>query len=246
MRTPSIQILDSSPSRKDEGLWILGMLGHDLHAPLGNLQGFLGLLKVTSLDGYQRDCLETALECTADLAKMLNGILDGTRLCGNRLEVHCQPTDLPALVRGTMHQFRLMAEEKGLTLDLEVISGVPRLVSIDRAKVQQILTNLIGNAIKFTEVGGVTVGIGLMDSVDDEPAAMQLEISDSGIGVPEDQIFSIFEAHYQVTPGHDSKSAGLGLSIVKKLVANLNGGIAIHSVPGAGTAIKVTLPIPSG
>lgn len=222
-----------------EELW--RMLGHDMRTPLNGIQGFLDLLSGTRLDPEQRDYLETALECTESLRSILDGVLECARIDSGKLLVSTQATNIRELIESVVQQHKLQASRQQTELKAEISPAIPRLLSLDKAKLRQILANLIDNAVKFSQGGTVTVRArrSLL-----EKESLLLEIVDTGIGIPEDQISKVSEAFYQCArnDGYTTQGSGLGLAIVKKLVAVLGGELSIESPQGNGTIVAVSLP----
>lgn len=230
-------------SRMDKGIrWSEGelwrMLGHDLRTPLNGIQGFLDLLFESRLDGDQRELVEAATESVGSLRSILDGILENAQLESGRLFVSCQATDVRSVLTIILNQHKCQSDQYGLHLTVEVAEDVPHLLSLDKGKMQQILNNLIGNAIKFTQKGEIAVRVTL-----ELPHALVVEIRDTGVGIPDSQIQRVFEASYrchnEVRP---IEGSGFGLAIVQKLVDVLGGGIHIASTPDMGTKVTLRLP----
>lgn len=224
---------------KQEELW--GMLSHDLRTPLNAIQGFLDLLVGTRLEAEQRECVEMAIEGTESLRSILDGILECAKIDSGRFLISKQATNLRELVASVIHQYQMQAASAGLDLRLEVAADLPNLISFDKGKLRQILGNLIGNALKFTERGQVIVRV---DHVLSEEKVLRLDIIDSGIGISNDHLMKVFEAFYQGNQESlkQSSSIGLGLAIVKRLVDTLSGKVEIWSEKGHGTTVTVWLP----
>lgn len=214
------------------------MLGHDLRTPLNGIQGFLDLLSGTRLDSEQQEFVETAQECTESLRSILDGIIECTRIESGQLFVSTQAADVRELVASVLHQHGLQANHLGIELKAEIPSDFPRVLSLDKGKLRQILTNLVGNAVKFTRTGRVIVRVNHFQS------GLIFEVIDTGIGIPTDQIPSVFEAFYQCdrNDGQSLQGVGLGLAIVKKLVATLGGEIEMTSERDCGTTVTFRLP----
>jgi signal transduction histidine kinase len=232
-----------SPAGQSEGVrWTEGelwrMLGHDLRTPLNGIQGFLDLLVETPLDADQRELVETAIESTESLRSILDGILENAQMETGRLFVSPQATDVRSVVTAILNQHKPQADRYGLKLTVDVAKDVPSLLSLDKGKLQQILNNLIGNAIKFTQAGGISIRVSL-----GRPQALVVEVRDSGVGIPDGQIPRVFEAFYRCRNDvRPVEGAGLGLAIVQKLVDVLGGRISIGSNPGLGTTVTLLLP----
>ncbi|HZR47360.1 MAG TPA: ATP-binding protein, partial [Candidatus Manganitrophaceae bacterium] len=173
------------------------------------------------------------------LLDLINNLLNLDRAEAGQMPVEAEMVFLADLVGGVVDNLKLMGEEKGLKVALVNEDG-PLPVHSDPKKIEQIVTNLVSNAIKYTDRGSVTVR--LSDRSAEQGAV--IEVADTGIGIGEAEVPHLFEPFYQADPSdsHSSQGSGLGLSIVKRLTELLGGTVAVSSVPGSGTVFKVTLP----
>jgi signal transduction histidine kinase/CheY-like chemotaxis protein len=217
---------------------------HELRTPLAGALGMARLLAGTPLQPDQASYVDALTGSASHALAMIDDILDISRLEAGRLELRPAPLDLPALVRETVELAAPRAHEKGLEIAVVLAEDAPQRVEADAARLKQILFNLIGNAVKFTESGGVRVDVGARK---DATGADQVGISvaDTGPGIAaEDQqsLFEHFERGAAETQNHEG--AGLGLAMVRRLVEAMDGEISLDSAPGHGAAFRIILPLP--
>lgn len=218
------------------------MVAHDLNTHLTGLQSFLQLLAETQLDEYENDCLNTASDCARDLRFMLDRLVEGARgEFEGTFRIRSENVDLTERVGATISQFRPLATAKGIDLVFHAKRDTNR-VWVDWQKFQRILVNLVSNSIKFTDQGGIRVAISLIEQPPDNQSAIRLEITDSGIGMTEEQVVLAVQPFLQFAPAGYRGGAGLGLAIVKRLVDEFAGKISVSSRFQCGTTIIVTVP----
>ncbi|MFZ2407715.1 MAG: response regulator, partial [Methylobacter sp.] len=235
----------------------LANMSHELRTPLNSLLILARSLRDNEEGNLTDDQVESAgviHESGASLLRLINDILDLSKVEAGKMEV--APTDI-ALGRFTaslLQRFRLLAETKGLQLSVAADADLPKSLRSDSGKLEQIINNLVGNALKFTETGGVTVRIKRPEATDAlagtglSPAeAIAIEVSDTGIGIPEDKMESVFRAFEQVD-GSTSRAyggTGLGLTISRRLAQLLGGDIEVASAEGQGSTFTLILPLAS-
>lgn len=227
---------------------ILRMLGHDLKTPLGGISGFLELLDGTELTAEQRDHVETARECAENLRATLESILECARLESGKLVVSREPVDIRGLLKGIAQDFQPHVRGTEVTLEVVVGDDVPNRVLLDRTKTRQVIENLVGNAVKFTQTGGVTVRADAViapTGIARPPHLIKFTIEDTGVGIRDEDISHIFAPFFRSNHGTSSPGIGLGLAIVDKLVATLGGSLNIKSTLDVGTTVTVMLPFPA-
>ena len=220
----------------------LANMSHDLRTPMNGVIGMTSLALRTSLTEEQRDYLATVQSSAESLLCLLNDILDFSKIEAGKLTLESIPFHLRETVEDTVNSLRVCADSKGLTLGCSVAPGVPVRVMGDPTRFRQILTNLVGNAIKFTERGGVEVEVDLESSSGNE-AALLLAVRDTGIGIPPDKLETIFEAFNQgdATTTRRFGGTGLGLSISVRLAQMMGGRVWAESEPGKGSVFYVTV-----
>lgn len=221
----------------------LSMASHEIRTPLNAIVGYASLLKtghVTS-EERQKEMHERIYQNSKELLDLINRILDLNKIEAGRMDLHghANETSLSETIRQILRDLRVMWEEKRLAVNLIDDPTVP-LIRSDAAKLRQIFTNLLANAVKFTEEGSITIRL-LHDA---EKKTVSVEVADTGIGIPENELARIFEPYYQTQRSRAGAQSGtgLGLSIVKKFVEYLRGSIEVTSRPGTGSIFIVTLP----
>jgi PAS domain S-box-containing protein len=218
----------------------LAKMSHEIRTPLHAVIGMTELTLGTELSPQQRDALETAREAAGNLLGIINDVLDLSRIEAKGLELVIQDFDLRRTLAGVARTLRPQAARKGLFLTLAVAPNTPRHVRGDQGRVRQILLNLVGNAVKFTREGGVTVTVAAPDG---DPGQLELAVADTGIGIAPDRLERIFDMFTQAdrTVALNFGGTGLGLAICRELTRSMGGEIAVDSVPGQGTVFRVRL-----
>jgi len=206
--------------------------------------GMTDLLLMTELDDDQADYARTVRESASSLMVILTDILDFARLEKGAMTLTAAPFDFEELIHEVAQLMSAQVLAKGLRLDVLYQPDVPRRFIGDAARIRQILTNLVGNAVKFTPQGRVQVRVSCLDP-GAEPLCMCLAVEDTGIGIPAEMTEAIFERFTQVD-GSTSRhfgGTGLGLTIVKRLVEMMNGSVGVSSRLGEGSTFRVSLPL---
>ncbi len=222
----------------------LANMSHEFRTPLNAVVGMAHLLLDTRLDDEQAEYAKTIENSGVHLAGIVNEILDIARVEAGKLKFEAEPFDLPNALDGIVKLLAPKAHEKSLSLRLDVQDGMPATVVGDEAKLRQVLINLVGNAIKFTESGAVTLSAAELSRAASS-TNVEFAVSDTGIGVPEDFRQRVFEKFTQVDSSARRKhgGTGLGLSISKDLVLLMRGsGIKLKSEVGKGSTFSFVLP----
>jgi signal transduction histidine kinase/CheY-like chemotaxis protein len=220
----------------------LAVMSHEIRTPMNGIIGAAGLLAELRLDPEQLDYVRIIRDSSAHLASLIQNILDFSRLDTGLLELDDIAFDPGALIDGTTAMLSGQAHAKELTLTVVSGAGVPRLVSGDPARLRQILVNLIGNAIKFTESGGVTVESRIVAS-DPRTVTLEVAVIDTGIGIDPDGASRLFSAFTQADASISRRfgGTGLGLAICEHLVTLMGGTIGVDSAPGRGCAFRFSV-----
>ncbi|WP_232063098.1 EAL domain-containing protein [Undibacterium sp. KW1] len=216
-------------------------VSHEVRTPLNGVVGMLDMLKEMRLTRSQRECVDVAWNSSQSLIELINDILDFSKMEAGKVEVEEIEFDLNKLVAEVLELLSKSAQQKGLELAYLVADDVPLRIKSDPLRLRQILLNLIGNAVKFTEHGEIAVRVVLSQYHDQaDPAApmsLRFDVSDTGIGMLADAVANVFESFAQADRSTTRKygGTGLGLAICKQLVALLHGEIGVSSVPGQGS-----------
>ncbi|ACU89675.1 hybrid sensor histidine kinase/response regulator [Desulfomicrobium baculatum] len=234
----------SAESANEAKSEFLANMSHELRTPFSGIMGMMRLLQGTGLDDEQRRYVCLAIKASDRFTRLLTDLLDISRIEAGKLDIHEQEFSTSDLHDSVMEIFALASQEKGISLEFFIDPSVPARLVGDEMRVRQILFNLVGNAIKFTEKGCVCVEIILLSPVKGADLRVLFTVSDTGIGIPVDMLSGIFGSFVQVD-GASSRAfqgAGLGLAIVKRLVKLMGGQIFADSIEGEGTNMHVELP----
>jgi len=228
----------------------LARMSHEIRTPIHAVLGLTDAALHTNLTAEQHDYLETVQESADTLLNIINDILDFSKIEARKLRLEEIDFDLREVVHSTMRTMSAAAEAKGLCLDMDFAREIPRAVKGDPARLRQILVNLVGNAVKFTEQGGVSLSVGLDGDAAQPEGAYRLRftVQDTGEGIDPSRIAGIFDEFRQ---GDDTISrkyggSGLGLSICKELVEMMQGAIQAKSAPDEGSVFSFTVSLGLG
>ncbi len=220
---------------------LLANVSHDLRTPLNAILGYSEMLQAGvygDISARQHEAAAQIIDSVGHLLNFVNNMLDQAHLEAGKLQLNLQPIALLELLIDVEELVKVLAEAKGLTLRSTIAPEMPTQIYGDRYWLRQILTNLLGNSIKFTDEGAIDVKI-YPTGADD----WVIQVTDTGIGIPESALKRIFEPFWQL-PGNKHKlGSGLGLSIVKQLTTMMGGDVQLHSIEGKGTTFIVTLPL---
>lgn len=226
-----------------EKTMFLAVMSHEIRSPMNSVLAAVELLCNTPLDKQQRHYAELANHGAQSLLTLIDDVLDVTKLEAGQVKLEPEPVNIATLVRNVVDLHQLRARERHISLSYDG-DPEPPLLMLDEARLGQVLNNLVSNAIKFTESGGVTVRYAIQDSDIPRHRELRLSVSDTGIGIPEDAQAKLFLPYAQAARSFKrSGGTGLGLAITRDLVVLMLGKIAVVSKPGAGTTVDVSLPV---
>jgi len=233
------QALDASRFKSQ----LLSRVSHELRTPLGGILGYAELLEYKAfgpLTEKQNNAVTNIIESTNYLTSIVNDLLDESQIESKSISLHNEYFDPVELLEKTKGTMSALAAKKGLTFRVEIDPELPSELYGDVNRLQQILINLAGNAIKFTKVGEISVSLKRP-----APAQWSIEVRDTGAGIPMDDRQNIFEPFRQVSNSitRENRGSGLGLAITKQLIELMGGQISLESEIGKGSLFTVTLPI---
>ncbi len=223
----------------------LANMSHEIRTPLNAIIGFSKLLAAEAINAKTKGYIDTIISSGNTLLLLINDILDLSKIEAGKLELNQKPSNIRNLVSEVIQMFTFKTSEKNIALNHQFNPQLPYVLYIDQTRIRQVLLNLIGNSIKFTEKGFIDVAIDFEEnSKHTQLINLLISVKDSGIGIPEEQQKSIFEAFRQISGQSYRKygGTGLGLSITSKLVEIMGGHISLKSEVKKGTEFIVTIP----
>jgi len=220
----------------------LAGMSHEIRTPLNAVLGLADLLLASRLEPEQVDYLETIRDSARHLLGVIGDILDLSKIEARRLDLEHIDFDLAGVLRSTVKTFGIMAAKKGLWLNLDLSPNVPRHLRGDPNRLRQIVINLVGNALKFTEAGGVTIRVVHAEPATPSRVVLRFQVTDTGIGLAPELSKALFDKFRQADASTARKygGTGLGLAISRQLVELMGGGIEVSSAPGKGSTFSFT------
>jgi signal transduction histidine kinase/CheY-like chemotaxis protein len=222
----------------------LANMSHEIRTPMNAILGFSELLQNDLREPKHRQYLQSIRSSADSLLMLINDILDMSKIEAGMMILHPEPTDLREICDFLHTLFSEPALKKSLTLKCHVVENLPHALLLDRIRLRRILINLVGNAVKFTDQGGVDVRITWEKQPASSHVILVIEVQDTGVGIPQDKLVAIFKPFVQAGAHleKEKQGTGLGLSIVKRLAEIMGGTVTVASVPGQGSAFHLRFP----
>ncbi|MER2603751.1 MAG: transporter substrate-binding domain-containing protein [Candidatus Competibacter phosphatis] len=233
---------DAADSANRAKSMFLANMSHELRTPLNAVLGFSEMLaRDRNATEDQKQKLGIINRSGGHLLEMINDILDLSKIEAGKTELAREPFELPRLLEDIGTMIRPRAESRGLSLTVDIAPDTARFVEADESKLRQILINLLGNSVKFTREGGVTLRA--RTRAEEGRTWLDLEVEDTGSGIPPESLETIFQPFVQAHAAADGKGTGLGLAITRSFVQMMGGRIAVASEPGQGSVFRVGVPL---
>ncbi len=217
----------------------LASMSHELRTPLNGVLGYSQILqRDPKATPRQKEQLNAIINCGDHLLNLINDVLDLSKIEAGQIDVVNTPCDLHLLLKRVGDVSRHRAQAKGVAFSIDISPEVPRGILTDEGKLRQILVNLLGNAVKFTEIGQVTLEI-----AEKPTQSLRFDIRDTGVGIPPNELEDVFDPFKQLEAGKAAGGTGLGLAISRQLAEALEGSLTVTSRVGEGSVFTVTIPL---
>ncbi|GGA83749.1 hypothetical protein GCM10011521_22680 [Arenimonas soli] len=230
-------------SSQDKSVFLASM-SHEIRTPMNAIFGFTNLIAETPLDPRQATYVDSIRKSGQALLSLINDVLDLSKMEAGKLELREEATDLREIVDQTLTMFQQACADKGISLRADFDGRAELPVMVDPVRLRQVLINLVSNAVKYTETGGVVVRVGCHPSKTEDRCDLRIEVIDSGTGIPPHQLGVIFEPFEQgdSVDGKNREGTGLGLSIVRRLAELMGGELSAESTVGEGSVFRLDIP----
>jgi len=221
----------------------LANMSHEVRTPLNGILGMLQLMRTTDLDAEQDEYVGNAVQASQRLTRLLSDILDISRIEAEKLVILIEPFDLRETLLTVRDLFMPSARQAGIDFGFHISPGIDKTLLGDSVRVQQVISNVVGNALKFTGAGSVTVEVTELTSLVPGRNRVLFSVADTGPGIPDDRLDSLFQPFTQIDGGWNRpyQGAGLGLSITKHLIELMGGTMCMESRVGVGTTVHISL-----
>jgi signal transduction histidine kinase/FixJ family two-component response regulator len=235
--------LHAEHSNKEKTVFLANM-SHEIRTPMNAILGFSELLQNDLREPKHRQYLQFIRSSAGSLLLLINDILDMSKIEAGVMELHPEPTDLREICDFVHALFVESAAKKNLRLTCAAVENLPHALLLDRIRLRQILINLVGNAVKFTDKGGVEINVTWEKQETSSHVLLVIEVLDTGVGIPQDKLDAIFKPFVQAGAHveKEKQGTGLGLSIVKRLTEIMGGTVTVASVMGQGSAFHLRFP----
>jgi CheY-like chemotaxis protein len=218
-------------------------MSHEIRTPLNAVIGLAGLLQGTKLTREQLDYLDTIKSSSDSLLSVINDILDFSKIDSGKMDLHYKPINITKCIESSMDILSTKASEKGLTMAYSIDADTPQTILGDPGRLRQVLSNLISNAVKFTDYGEVSISVS-SKKLEGDSYELHFAIKDTGLGIPKNKMNELFQSFSQLDTSTTRRhgGTGLGLAISKKLVEMMNGKIWVESQLGKGSTFHFAIP----